>query len=248
MHLRSRSFSNGACRTLEYCLVWLPFITNVLMPEQVLPLLEPYLAPLKPAEAAAAPAAAPVLDASKDRHGGSDDEDRADEEGEAASREAFNKIRAEAEGAARRERQARLQVWDPLSLSAMSLLCDPWIAGLENCCSGAYRNFFGFSCCSINNKHSNFFFYIFGFGFGHCMLLCMSSGCPCARRAWRRCSRARRRCWAAWPAARTRCWPLRLIRQPTAAAGAGTCTTASGSRGTSSARGGRCGWTRCCPW
>ena len=63
------------------------------------------MAPLKPADTAAP--AAPDLDTKE----GGERGEKAAAEGDAASREVFQRVRAEAETAARRERQARQQVW-----------------------------------------------------------------------------------------------------------------------------------------
>jgi hypothetical protein len=84
----------------------------------VVQLLEPYLAPLKPVDTSSAPAA-PEPEGKEGGEGGekaAGDGDAASREGDAASREVFRRVRAEAESAAKRERQARLQVWAaPLS-------------------------------------------------------------------------------------------------------------------------------------
>ena len=70
----------------------------------MVPLLEPYLAPLHNLEAAA------PLPAAAEKQGVEDASGKGDDEGDAASREAFQRIRAEARAGARREREARIQV------------------------------------------------------------------------------------------------------------------------------------------
>ena len=92
-----------------------------------MPLLEPYLAPLRSLEAAApAPAAEEKPGVGGAAGAGGDDG------GDGASREAFQRVRDEAQAGARREREARMQA-RTLSRFFSPVQGDQWVLALYYC-------------------------------------------------------------------------------------------------------------------